>query len=157
MVETRTKDIETIMSEIRKLVSDGKTVSITAKGYSMNPFIRHLEDQITLGPWEDHELRKGAAILARTTSGHYVFHRIVRREGKRLILSGDGNIKSTENATTDNVIAIMHSITRNDREYTSKGIVWKVYSFIWQILTPVRRYPLALWRKFNPQKPLHQA
>ena len=36
-----------MFEEISKLTAEGKTVSLTAKGYSMNPFIFHLRDQIT--------------------------------------------------------------------------------------------------------------
>lgn len=143
-----------MMQEIAQLISEGKTVSITAKGYSMNPFVRHLQDILTIGPFEDSDIRKGTAALVRTTKGEYVFHRIIERKGDQLILEGDGNIGIKENATTDGVIGIMHSITRGSRIYSSKSLCWKLYSWIWMALRPVRLYPLALWRKLNPQKPL---
>ena len=64
-----------MMQEIAQLISEGKTVSITAKGYSMNPFVRHLQDILTIGPFEDSDIRKGTAALVRTTKGEYVFQR----------------------------------------------------------------------------------
>jgi hypothetical protein len=148
------KDKALMMEEIKQLISEGKVVSITAKGYSMNPFVRHLEDTLTIGPWKDSDLKRGTAALARTTTGAYVFHRIIKREGKLLTLEGDGNIGIKEKATTDGVIGIMHSITRGGRIYTSESSCWKAYSWIWMLLRPVRRYPLAIWRRLNPQKPL---
>ena len=144
----------TMMEEIRELISEGKTVSITAKGYSMNPFIRHLDDQITIGPYEDSQLKKGTAVLALTTTGNYVFHRIIERKDNRLILCGDGNVGITENATTEDVIGIMHSITRKGHEYSADSLTWKTYSWIWMLTRRFRRYPLAIWRRLNPQKPL---
>ena len=51
-------DKKIMMEEIRSLISEGYTVEITAKGYSMNPFIMHLRDIIVLGPWKDEEIRK---------------------------------------------------------------------------------------------------
>ena len=54
------------MEEIRELISKGKTVTIRAKGNSMNPFIEHLRDSITLGPWKDEDIRKGCVALVRT-------------------------------------------------------------------------------------------
>ena len=149
-----TKDKSMMMEEIAQLISEGKSVSITAKGYSMNPFIRHLEDTLTIGAWEDKDLKKGTAALVRTTKGDYVFHRIIERKGDWLLLEGDGNIGIKEKATTDGVIGIMHSITRGGRIYTSESRCWKIYSWIWMALRPVRRYPLAIWRRLNPQKPL---
>ena len=143
-----------MMQEIQQLISEGKTVSITAKGYSMNPFIRHLQDTITIGPWKDADIREGTAVLVRTTTGDYVFHRIIARNGDNLVLEGDGNVGLKEKATVNNVIGIMHSITRGGREYTSGSLTWKTYSLLWRLLSPVKRYPLAIWRRLNPQKPL---
>ncbi|MBQ5692877.1 MAG: S24/S26 family peptidase, partial [Alistipes sp.] len=92
------KDQSVIMEEISRLISEGKTVSITAKGYSMNPFIMHLRDQITLGPWKDEQITKGAVVLAKDIKGRFIVHRIIRRDGDTIILMGDGNIGITETA-----------------------------------------------------------
>ena len=154
MTRKITKDKGLMMEEIAQLISEGKNVSITAKGYSMNPFVRHMEDTLTIGPFEDSNIKKGTAALVRTTKGDYVFHRIIERKGDWLLLEGDGNIGIKEKATTDGVIGIMHSITRGGRIYTSESRCWKIYSWIWMVLRPVRRYPLAIWRRLNPQKPL---
>lgn len=143
-----------MMEEIRKLISEGKTVSISAKGYSMNPFIMHLRDQITLGPWTDEQICKGAVVLVKDVRGCYLVHRIIKREGDKITLLGDGNIGITETAHIKNVIGLMHAVIRKDRSYPVKGMRWRLYSWIWRILTPVRRYPLSLWRRMNPQQPL---
>ena len=143
-----------MMEEIAQLISEGKNVSITAKGYSMNPFIRHMEDTLTIGPFEDSDIKKGTAALVRTTKGDYVFHRIIERKGDWLLLEGDGNIGQQEKATLDGIAGIMHSVTRKNRIYSSKGLIWRTYSWIWMLLRPVRLYPLVLWRKLNHQAPL---
>ena len=144
-----------MMEEIRKLISEGKTVSISAKGYSMNPFIMHLRDQITLGPWTDEQIRKGAVVLVKDIRGCYLVHRIIKREGNIITLEGDGNIGQTEKATLDGIAGIMLSITRKNRTYTSKSLLWRIYSWVWVALKPIRRYPLGLWRRLNHQPPLN--
>ena len=143
-----------MMEEIAQLISEGKTVTITLKGNSMNPFIVHLRDQITLGPWTDSDIKRGTVALVRDTRGNVLIHRIVRRQGNVIILEGDGNIGQQEKATLDGIAGIMHSVTRKNRIYTSKSLVWRTYSWIWMALRPVRRYPLRLWRRFNHQPPL---
>ena len=65
MTKTITIDKAVMMEEIRKMISEGKTVTITLKGNSMNPFIVHLRDQMTLGPWKDEDIRKGTVALVR--------------------------------------------------------------------------------------------
>ena len=151
MTKTKTIDKAVMMEEIRQMISEGKTVTITLKGNSMNPFIVHLRDQMTLGPWKDEEIRKGTVALVKDIYGNYLIHRIIKREGNKVTLLGDGNVEQTETATLDNVIGIMCSLTRKGRTYTPKSLTWKIYSAIWAILTPVRRYPLGLWRRIFPQ------
>lgn len=136
-----------MMEEIRTLVSEGKTVTLTVKGNSMNPFIVHLRDRMTIGPWKDEDIRKGTVALVKDTRGNYVIHRIIRREEDSVTLLGDGNVGFTETATLDNIIGIMHNIDRKGRIWTSESAMWRLYSWFWMTLTPLRRYPLALWRK----------
>lgn len=149
------KDKSLMMPEISKLISEGKTISITAKGYSMNPFIIHLRDQITLGPWTDAQIRKGAVVLAKESRGAYIIHRIIKREGNTITLMGDGNIGITETAEVKDIIGLMYGVTKKKRTYSVKSLRWRLYSWFWNLLTPVRRYPLALWRKTHRQQPLH--
>lgn len=149
------KDMETTMSEIRQLISEGKAVTITAKGYSMNPFIAHLKDKITLGPCNDDQIRKGAVVLARDSRGKFVIHRIIKREGDIITLRGDGNyLRTIEKARVSDVIALMYSVTKKRRTYSVQSLRWRLYSWFWRLITPVRRYPLALWRKLHRQEPL---
>ena len=151
MTKTKTIDKAVMMEEIRQMISEGKTVTITLKGNSMNPFIVHLRDQMTLGPWKDEEIRKGTVALVKDIRGNYLIHRIIKREGNKVTLLGDGNVEQTETATLDNVIGIMQSLTRKGRTYTPKSLTWRLYSAVWMFLTPVRRYPLGLWRRLFPQ------
>ena len=152
MAKTIIKDKAMMMEEIRQLISEGKTVSLTVKGNSMNPFMVHMRDQITLGPWKDGDIRKGTVALVKDTRGNYLIHRIIRKEDDTVTLLGDGNIGMTETATTDNIIAIMYSITRKGHECSSQSLFWRSYSWIWRMLTPLRRYPLGLWRRLNREK-----
>lgn len=142
------------MAEIVKLISEGHTVTITAKGYSMNPFIVHMKDEITLGPWEDHMIRKGAVVLVKDNRGMFVLHRIISRKGDQIRLMGDGNIGITEDASTKNIIGLMTAVTKKRRTYKTESLTWRLYSWFWQLITPIKRYPLALWRKLHPQQPL---
>ena len=143
-----------MMEEISRLISEGKTVSISAKGYSMNPFIMHLRDQIVLGTWTDQDIKKGAVVLVKDIRGCFIIHRIIKREGNMITLMGDGNIGITEKAHVKDIIALMHAVTKKGRTYSVKSLRWRLYSCLWKMLTPMRRYPLALWRSMNPQQPL---
>ena len=152
MTKTIFKDKAVMMEEIRILISEGKTVSLTVKGNSMNPFMVHLRDQITLGPWKDEDLRKGTVALVKDNRGNYLIHRIIRRDENTVTLLGDGNIGMTETATLDNVIGIMYSIERKGRTWKPDDRLWRLYSWFWSSITPLRRWPLGLWRRLNSKK-----
>ena len=147
MTKTIIKDKGIMMEEIRTLVSEGKSVTLTVKGNSMNPFIVHLRDRMTLGPWEDEDIRKGTVALVRDSRGNYVIHRIIKRDKNTVTLLGDGNVGFTETSTTADIIGIMKSVERKGRVWTKDSLVWRTYSWIWMVLTPLRRYPLAIWRR----------
>ena len=152
MDRTLLTDKTTIVEEIRKTVSEGRCISINVSGNSMNPLLVHQRDQITLGPWNDRDIRKGAVVLAKDTKGDYIIHRIVSRTDGRIVLMGDGNLHLTETACINEVIALMYSITRKGKVLTADSRKWRAYSWIWQRLTPIRRLPLGIWRRVNKNK-----
>ena len=136
-----------MMEEIRGMVSEGLSVTISVKGNSMNPFIVDGRDQITLGPFKEGELRRGCVALVRDVRGEYLVHRIISREGDTVILLGDGNLCMTEKALVSEVIAIVRSIERKGRNISTDSFIWRAYSWIWMALKPVRKWPLGLWRR----------
>lgn len=146
-MSTIVKDKSIMMEEIRTLISQGHTVSLTVKGNSMNPFIVHLRDQMTLGPWKDEDIRKGCVALVKDIRGNYLIHRIIKRDEKTVTLIGDGNVGLYETAKTDDIIGIMYSITRKGKVWSTDSKVWKLYSWIWMFILPLRRWPLGLWRR----------
>ena len=141
-----------MMEQIRELIAEGKTVTLTVKGNSMNPFMVHLRDQITLGSWKDEDIKTGIVALVKDIRGNYLIHRIIDRNAETVTLLGDGNINMTETATFDNIIGIMISFTRKGRVVRADSLCWKAYSWFWRILTPVRRIPLGIWRRLNRKK-----
>ena len=141
-----------MMEQIRTLIAEGKSVTLTVKGNSMNPFMVHLRDQITLGPWKDEDIKPGTVALVKDIRGNYLIHRIIRRGAESITLLGDGNLGMTEIAKFENIIGIMHSITRKGRTVSKDSTKWKVYSWFWKVFTPIRRLPLGIWRKLNRKK-----
>ncbi len=135
------------MEEIRTLISEGCTVSLTVNGNSMNPFIVSRRDQITLGPWKEGDLKKGTVALVKDIRGQYLVHRIIKTDEKTVTLLGDGNIGFTETATYDNVIGIMYSVDRKGRTWSVKSRTWRFYSWFWMFCAPVRRVLLGVWRR----------
>ncbi len=136
---------ELLLPLVRKYVEQGETAIISVKGYSMRPFLEHLRDRVKLAPWKS--LHVGDAVLAEIASGHFVLHRIIAIEGKKLTLMGDGNIRGTESCTVADVCGVVTEYLRpngyvlyaNDPGLQRK-IRW------WCRLLPVRRVLLFFYK-----------
>ena len=107
-----------LFSEAGRLLSEGKEVTILARGNSMLPFIRGGVDKVTLAsvpaavrlggggvpgvqdgegfPGAQAGIAPGDILLCEISPGHFVLHRLVRIDGERLTLMGDGNLRGVE-------------------------------------------------------------
>lgn len=140
-------DNEVLFAELAEQIARGKSVTITARGQSMRPFITHDRDRVILSPFVDSDLQAGVAVLARCHHGKTVMHRILQRQGETLLLEGDGNYRQTEQARTTDVIGVLTGVYRRERLYLCSGKTWRLYSFLWRGLRPLRRYLLFIDRR----------
>lgn len=132
-----------LMPEIARLLSEGHTVTIPLKGNSMRPFLCHMRDKALLVLPEN--VKVGDPVLAENTPGHYVLHRIVAINGQHVTLLGDGNL-TTESCTLSDIIALAKAFYRkgSDTPDYITSPKWRIYSWCWMRLRPVRRYLLLL-------------
>ena len=115
-------------AEVEAMLSEGREVQIRMKGHSMRPLLRSERDQVVLTPCTDH--------------------RIVRRDGDRLTLAGDGNYRITEQCTTRDVAGIAVRIIRaSGRVVGCDSPGWQLRSRLWLAIPPwLRRQVLrVLW------------
>lgn len=131
--------------EVIRLLEQGHTVTINLRGFSMRPFLEDNRDKALLSKVTD--LRKGDAVLAEIYKGVYVLHRVDRVDGDTITLRGDGNL-GTETCRREDVKGFVIGFYRKGRTTLDKtnGLKWRVYSFFWTRLLPVRRYLLAFYR-----------
>lgn len=134
-----------IMPEIVNMLNEGHTVTLRLRGYSMQPFLEDGRDKALLK--KPVTIKNGDPVLAEISKGMYVLHRIIKMEGNSLILRGDGNI-STEVCHISDIKGIAIGFYRKGRDKIdlTDGIKWRIYSFFWTALFPLRRYLLFLYR-----------
>lgn len=135
-----------LLPQVRQLIQEGRTVTISVKGYSMRPFLEHCRDKVTLAPFTS--LRVGDAILAEIAPGRFVLHRILRMQGDRITLMGDGNVRGTEHCRHRDVVGIVVTYVRNGRAVAASSGKLRMGIKIWRFLLPVRRYLLFIYRLF---------
>ena len=130
----------------------GKTATINLRGRSMRPFLEDGRDKAMLMiPTEPSKV--GDAVLAEISKGHFVLHRIIRIDGNAVTLRGDGNL-SDEHCLTDDIRAKAVAFIRKGRQKadSTDGRKWRIYSWWWTRLYPIRRYLLFILYPHIPQR-----
>ncbi len=132
-----------LIPEIRRIIDMGSEVTLMTKGNSMLPYIIGGRDSVRLKKTSFETVQKGDIILAETSGGHFVLHRVIHKGTDRLTLRGDGNIKGSEICRPENIIGIVTKIiTSSGQEKTP------VKARFWRAIGPFpRRCMLAVYRR----------
>lgn len=132
-------------AQIESEIAEGKSVIFKVKGNSMYPFLRNGIDSVKLAP-VNQKLAKNDVVLFKF-NGKHVLHRIIKIEGDKYILQGDGVIKNKEYCSSEDIIGVVTHICREDGKMIAvKSFKWRILPEIWFILRFARRYLLAIIR-----------
>lgn len=146
-MQVRSYDNRELIPEIVRLINEGHSVTLRVKGRSMRPFLEDGRDKVVLAKPECVEV--GDVVLADTVEKGYVIHRLAAFDKQTgwCVLRGDGNL-DFENCDINDVLAkVVAFVRKNDASGISvDSRRWRLYSWIWMRLLPVRRYLLAFYR-----------
>lgn len=140
-------DNHLFFAEVECQLRQGKQVRIRVRGNSMLPFL-HDEDEALLALPQTAELRKGKIVVAHTDMG-IVLHRIIRVEGEKITLLGDGNVARYEHTTPEQVIAVVKHYYHNGHTCNPDSWRMRVEAFGWYLIRPYRGYVLEALRRIN--------
>ena len=143
-------DNDTFFADVRRLLDQGKRVTIPVKGLSMLPFIRGGKDLVVLEKAGGNLQRDDIVLfhVGPREGGRYVMHRILTMDGDVVDIQGDGVPKTHELVRRNQVIAKAVEILRGGKlrvDPYSPGQRRLVH--FWQWLRPVRRYILFIYRQ----------
>ena len=138
-----------MMQEITALFNAGKeSVTFVVRGYSMRPFLEHERDKVVLVPPRRPEV--GDVVLAEIGNETYALHRVIEIEGDTFIMRGDGNsLSMKERFTEEKIVGLAKAFIRKGKLVPTDGLLWKRYSFVWNLLKPARRILLAIYRRIK--------
>lgn len=123
-----------LFSIVRDSLLAGEVVRVSVNGQSMLPFFRS-GSTITLRPVREGDIRKYSVVMA--DAGHaFVVHRIIKVEKECVTLLGDGNYIGTERVAHDKIYGVVDC-----------SALHIFFAKIWLLLRPVRRFPLAIFRR----------
>ena len=135
-----------IIGEAVRLVNEGNSVTLPVKGWSMLPFIIGWQESVILQ--KPSQPCWGDVVLAWVDGSRYVVHRIIRIDGDRVTLMGDGNVEGTEHCSVSDIKALATHVVDADGELHNLYNQWRcIGAKAWYRLRPLRRYLLWLYRK----------
>lgn len=135
-----------LLGEVMSMLSEGKDVTILTKGQSMLPFIIGDRDRVRLRRLERVDV--GDIVLAVLPGGQYVLHRVLEKDGDRLTLMGDGNLRGVEHCSLPDVCGTaLTRITPDGKELSLRSASSLRRSRVWLRLKPCRRVILALYKR----------
>ena len=140
-----------LLPEIVRLLDEGHTVTLRLRGHSMRPFLEDGRDKALLQLCDHPQV--GDAVLAEISKGLFVLHRIICIEGRQVTLRGDGNL-SDEHCMLSDIRAKAVGFYRKGRQTLDRtdGRKWRLYSWWWTRLYPLRRYLLFIIYPHIPQR-----
>jgi hypothetical protein len=135
-----------ILPEIVKMMEEGHTVTLRLRGFSMRPFLEDNRDKALMTKAVAPKV--GDAVLAEVRPKFFVLHRIISIDGDNVTLRGDGNL-GVEKCQLKDVKGFVIGFYRKGRTKLDKtnGWKWRIYSYFWTRLFPIRRYLLAFYRR----------
>lgn len=119
-------------------IAQGNPVQFRLKGTSMFPLLKDGKDKVILHPCSADELSPMDVILFRY-NGKHLLHRILKIEGDKLIIQGDGSYIAKEQCTIKDVVGKVQTIIRpSGKSISVNSWRWKLPSRLWLSLTFIR-------------------
>lgn len=126
-----------VFGEVCRMLSQGKTVRLSAKGGSMRPFISGDGDTLVISP--PRPLRLWDVVLARVPGRGYIVHRVIGMEEDVIVLMGDANLYGVERCSRTDVMGCVDTVVHNghERSMITTGVRYR--AGMWHLLLPWRR------------------
>jgi hypothetical protein len=142
---------EVFLPFVIEQLNNGHTAILPLRGRSMRPFLEDGRDKALLQLCDYPKV--GDAVLAEISKGHFVLHRIICIDGNQVTLRGDGNL-SDEYCLLSDIKAKAVGFYRKNRKKVDRtdGLKWRLYSWWWTHLYPLRRYLLFIIYPHIPQR-----
>lgn len=134
--------LEEALPKMQEALARGDMVRFMPNGTSMLPMLRQGVDSVTLSA-VPKKLRKYDLPLYRRDSGQFVIHRIVKA-GETYTCVGDGQFDLEHGLRRDQMIALVTSFSRGEKEISVTALRYRIYCRLWHWSRPVRRRWSAL-------------
>lgn len=136
--------IWSLINEARR----GSTVRMIGIGNSMLPLLKSERDYIDLIAVDmDTPLYKNDVIFYKSHQDVFVLHRIYSVTSEGYYPNGDGNLKLEPLLTRDRIFLKAVGFIRKGKYISTASISYRLYTFIWTKLLPIRGFILLWYRR----------
>ena len=115
----------------KQLLQEGKKIEIPVKGNSMRPFLSDGETVVVTPVAVDCPLKKCDIILAETSTGQVMMHRIREISPAGIRMKGDGNLYQSELVRPEDVMGRVVGVIHNGKTIS--------------LYTPLRLFLARIW------------
>lgn len=123
--------------DLERLLSEGNTVQIKPRGWSMYPMIRP-GDEAVIAPVNAEKLKRGDVVLFRREGGILVLHRIWKVSGKGLFLVGDNQVEVEGPVKREQIRGRLTAFIRKGKTISVRNPAYRVLTLLWLRLRPIR-------------------
>ena len=150
---TRYIDTKGYLSEVEKLIAEGKQVVIPVSGGSMTPFLVGERDFVMLEKTELAEIRRGDILLYRRENGQFVLHRVYamqeKTRTKQFYMMGDVQTVVEGPIYERQIIARVSNIKRKGVWKKKKNFWEFFFRRIWIKIPHMRPYAMRMYGRFR--------
>ena len=138
---------DTFFACVEAELAEGRPVRFRLKGNSMFPLLRNGKDVVVLEKCSFESLKPMDVVLFRYR-GKHVLHRILHREGERLLIQGDGSFVAKEECTVNDVVGKVVQVCRPSGKVLSvDSWQWTIPSRLWRLSNTIRVFLLRVAHK----------
>ena len=131
-------DMADIVNLSMPFLEMGKEIKFTIVGNSMYPLFCNQRDKAIVAKCK--KVKKRDVILYRREDGSYILHRVVGKGKLGYKLCGDDQVAIEYPVKKENVIAVMTSFERKGKQYSTKCLWYRMYSFLWCLFIGLRPF-----------------
>ncbi len=113
-------------------------------GVSMLPLIKQGRDFFIVTKKSSERCKKYDVVLYKKPRDVYVLHRVIKVNENDYTIRGDNCICKEYGIKDEDIVGVMTSFIRKDKEYSVNNRLYRLYSVLWSRLYFLRR----LYQKF---------
>ena len=125
-------------AEVDALIKQGMSVRLKARGNSMQPLLRSGDEVLLVPPTSDN-VKLWMPVLPHTDEKGIVLHRIVKIDGAKITLAGDGNVIQFEHTVPERIIAVATHYYRGKKSLQTDTRAMRLFASLWYWALPCRR------------------